>query len=163
MGEEFSWEKRFFPFYKEKKCKQVLPKWKGKLNNSNRFFCLYSRFGNACLPVQINWLTGQGCHPFFPVAPQASCCSSSASWNTPGYFPVIIHYMGLPRWLSGKESACQCRVRSCMGKSSWRRKWQPTAVFLPGKSHGQRSLVGYSPWSYKESDTSERLNSSIWD
>ena len=37
----------------------------------------------------------------------------------------------------------------------WRRKWQPTPVFLPGESHGQRSLVGYSPWGHKELDTSE--------
>ena len=37
----------------------------------------------------------------------------------------------------------------------WRRKWQPTPVFLPGKSHGLRSLVGYSPWGCKESDTTE--------
>ena len=40
----------------------------------------------------------------------------------------------------------------------WRRKWQPTPVFLPGESYGRRSLVGYSPWSRKESDTTERLN-----
>ena len=39
----------------------------------------------------------------------------------------------------------------------WRRKWQPTPVVLPGESHGQRSLVGYSPWGLKESDTTERL------
>ena len=38
----------------------------------------------------------------------------------------------------------------------WRRKWQPTPVFLPGKSHGQRSLVGYSSWGHKESDTTEQ-------
>ena len=38
-------------------------------------------------------------------------------------------------------------------KIPWRRKWQPTPVFLPGKSHRQRSLVGYSPWGCKESDT----------
>ena len=38
------------------------------------------------------------------------------------------------------------------GKIPWRRKWQPTSVFLPGKSHEQRSLVGYSPGSLKESD-----------
>ena len=37
----------------------------------------------------------------------------------------------------------------------WRRKWQPTPVFLPGKSHGQRSLVGYCPWGRKESDMTE--------
>ena len=40
----------------------------------------------------------------------------------------------------------------------WRRKSQPTPVFLPGKSHGQRSLVGYSPWGPKELDTTERLH-----
>ena len=39
----------------------------------------------------------------------------------------------------------------------WRRKWQPTPVFLPGKSPGQRSLVGYSPWGCKELDTNEQL------
>ena len=37
----------------------------------------------------------------------------------------------------------------------WNRKWQPTAVFLPGGSHGQRSLVGYSPWGHKELVTTE--------
>ena len=41
------------------------------------------------------------------------------------------------------------------GKIFWRRKWQPTPVFLPGKSHGRKSLVGYSPWGHKESDTTE--------
>ena len=41
----------------------------------------------------------------------------------------------------------------------WRRKWQPTPGLLPGKSHGRRSLVGYSPWGRKESDTTERLHS----
>jgi len=40
----------------------------------------------------------------------------------------------------------------------WRRKWQPTPVFLHGKFHGQRSLVGYSPWGRKESDMTERLH-----
>ena len=37
-------------------------------------------------------------------------------------------------------------------------EWQPTPVFLPGRSHGQRSLLAYSPWGHKESDTTERLN-----
>ena len=49
--------------------------------------------------------------------------------------------------LSGKESACQCRrhvFNPWVGTFSWRRKWQPTPVFLPGEFHGQRSLVGYS-------------------
>ena len=45
-----------------------------------------------------------------------------------------------------------------VGKIPWRRKWQLTPGFLPGESHGQRSLVGYSPRSHKESDTTERLH-----
>ena len=58
-------------------------------------------------------------------------------------------------WLRGKESARQCgRHRKCrfdpwVGKIPWRRKWQPTPVFLPGKFHGQRSLVVYSLWGHK--------------
>ena len=42
---------------------------------------------------------------------------------------------------------------SGLGRFPWRRKWQPPPVFLPGKSHGSRSLTGYSPWDHKESDT----------
>ena len=63
---------------------------------------------------------------------------------------------GLPKWLSGKESACQCRRhRRCefdtwMGKSHWKREWQHTPVFLPGKFHGERSLAGYSSEGHKE-------------
>ena len=41
------------------------------------------------------------------------------------------------------------------GRSPWRKEWQPTAVFLPGESHGQRSLAGYGPWGHKESDMTE--------
>ena len=44
-------------------------------------------------------------------------------------------------------------------KIPWRRKWQPTPVFMPGKTHGQRNLVGYSPWGRKESDTTEQIHS----
>ena len=65
---------------------------------------------------------------------------------------AILVAVMLPMWLSEKESSCQCRglrrrgFYLCVGKIPWRRKWQPTPVFLPGKSHGRRSLVGYSPW-----------------
>ena len=55
-------------------------------------------------------------------------------------------------WLSGKESACQyrrCGFHPWVGKIHWRRKWQLAPVFLPGKFHGQRSLVDYSPWVVK--------------
>ena len=56
---------------------------------------------------------------------------------------------GLPRWLSGKESTCNAGDSGLIpkaGRFPWRRKWQPTPVFLLGGSHGQRSLVGYYPW-----------------
>ena len=43
-----------------------------------------------------------------------------------------------------------------VGKIPWRRRWHPTPVLLPGKSHGRKSLVGYSPWGREESDTTER-------
>ena len=55
----------------------------------------------------------------------------------------------LPWWLSGKESACQCKFDPWVRKIPWRRKWQPTPVFLFGQSHGQRSLVAYSPWGHQ--------------
>ena len=71
-------------------------------------------------------------------------------------FLVILHDYGLPMWLSGKEPTCQCRkcgFDPWVGKPPWRRKWQHTPVFLPGKSHRQRSLVAYSPQGCQESDT----------
>ena len=67
-------------------------------------------------------------------------------------------------WLSGKESACQCRSHRRYGfdswirKIPWRREWPPTPVLLPEKFHGQRSLAGYSPWGCKELDTTEQLS-----
>ena len=73
---------------------------------------------------------------------------------------------GLPWWLRGKESACQCRRHRrfrfdwWVRKSPWRRKWQPTSVFLPGKFHGQRSLAGFSPWGHKESDRTDSQRTS---
>ena len=62
------------------------------------------------------------------------------------------------RWHNGKESAYKCRrcrFSPWVRKIPWRRKWQPISVFLPGKLHGERSLVGYSPWGFKELDTTE--------
>ena len=73
---------------------------------------------------------------------------------------VYIAYNGLPWWLSDKEPACQCRrcrFNSRVRKFPWRRKWQPTPLFLPGAFRGQRSLVGYSPRDHKELDTTEHL------
>ena len=113
--------------------------------------------------------TGVGCHcPLrtlcywtlnvcqMTMKPGLSSCP--ASW------PLL----GLLRWLSGKESACQ--YRSCwrwglnpwVRKTSWRRAWQPIPIFLPGESRGQRSLVDYSPKGSKESDTTEWHSTHAW-
>ena len=60
--------------------------------------------------------------------------------------------MGFPSGLSGKESACNAGDPGSIpgsGRSPGVREWLPISVFLPGKSHGQRSLAGYSPWGRK--------------
>ena len=78
--------------------------------------------------------------------------------------PKVTELEGLPWWLSGKESSCQYwrqEFNPWFGKIPWSRKWQPSPVFLPGKSHGWRSLAGYSPWGCKESDRTERLSTSV--
>ena len=64
----------------------------------------------------------------------------------------MVGHKGFPGGSVVKKSACQCRrcrrhvFNPWVRKIPWRRKWQPTPDFLPGKSHGQRSLAGYSPW-----------------
>ena len=76
---------------------------------------------------------------------------------------------GLPWWLSGKGSACNagdlCLIPG-LGRSPWRRAWQPTPVFLPGEFHGQRGLAGYKPWGHttkqqQQQDTWCNKNKSI--
>ena len=73
------------------------------------------------------------------------------------------------RYFISSFPSIQCVCLQCgrpgfdpwVGKIPWRRKWQPAPVLLPGNFHGQRSLVGCSPWGRKESDTTERLHFSI--
>ena len=71
------------------------------------------------------------------------------------------HSGGFPGGASDKECTHQCRRHKrhrfdpWIKKIPWRRKWRPSPVFLHGESHRQRSLVGYSPWGCKESDTTE--------
>ena len=72
--------------------------------------------------------------------------------NWGGFFP---NWIIIPRWCSGKESACLCgghKFDHWVGKIPWRRNWQPTLVFLLRDTHGQCWLMGYSPWGHKESD-----------
>ena len=73
-------------------------------------------------------------------------------------------WKGFPGGACGKESTCQFRrckrhgFNPWVGPIPWRRKWQHILVVLPGESHGQRSLGGYSPQGHKESHTTEILN-----
>ena len=70
-----------------------------------------------------------------------------------------------PRWLSSKESACNAGDTGSvpgLGRSPGEGNGKPTPVFLTGKSYGERSLVGCSPWGHKELDTAERLYKANW-
>ena len=68
--------------------------------------------------------------------------------------------LDFPWGSQGKESACSAgdpKFDPLARKTPWRGEWLPTAVFLPGESHGRRSLAGYSPRGHKDSDTAEAL------
>ena len=77
---------------------------------------------------------------------------------------LLIKIIGLPRWHTGEEPTFPCRrckemqVWSPPWKIPQRRKWQPTPVFLLGNFHGQRNLVGFSPWGLKRVELTEQLS-----
>ena len=83
------------------------------------------------------------------------------SWELCFIWRITENYSsGLPGWLRWWKVCLQCRgpkFKPWVGKTPWRRKWHPTPVLLPGKSHGWRSLVACSPWGREESDTAEWL------
>ena len=104
----------------------------------------------------MNWVKWQPTPVFLPGESHGhrSLVGYSPQGCKVGYHWSGFHarMQGLPLWLSGKESTCQCKRHSFnpwVGKIPWRRKWQPTSTYLPGKSHGQRNPVGYSPWGHK--------------
>ena len=135
------------------------------------------------LKVGHNWATSLSLFTFhFPALEKEMATHSSVlAWRIPGMAEPAVYGVAqsqtrlkwlsssipvweLPRWLSGKESACQSRRHGFdpwVEKIPWRRKWHPTPVFLPGKSHRQRNLVRYSPWGCKELDTTKQLSNSI--
>ena len=96
--------------------------------------------------------------------------SSTLAWRIPGTaepgrLPSMgSHRVGCNWWDLAAAAACQCKRQKrhsfdlWVGMIPWRRKWQPTPVFLPGESHEQRSLAGYCPWDHKESDTTEHTH-----
>ena len=71
--------------------------------------------------------------------------------------PKLEEYCFYPWWLRQLRICLPCGYDALVGKIPWKREWQPTPVFLFGKSHGQRNLAGYSPWGHKESDMPEQL------
>ena len=81
-------------------------------------------------------------------------------WTAAYQAPPSIGFSRQEYWSGLPLPSPQCRrpgFNSWVGKIPWRRKWQPTPVLLPGKSHEQRSLVGSSPWSRKESEMTEQM------
>ena len=100
----------------------------------------------GCPPLALGWQLSPNPQARQPGTLQMDCCFLIAHVLLFSKFLFI--YLGLPRCRCGKEPVCprrRCRFSSWVAKIPWRRKWQPTPVFLPGESHGQRSLVGHSP------------------
>ena len=100
------------------------------------------------------------------------CVSLNILWHCPSFglegkvtFSSPVATVEFSTYLMVKKIIClQCgrpRFDPWVGKILWRRKWQSTPGLLPGKSHGQSSLVGYSPWGHKELDTTVRLSLSL--
>ena len=124
--------------------------------------CFLSQNTNFLFVKMFLWLF-VFCDFLFKMTPKAHCwvlsnaskCKQAifAWWRncTLDKLHISMSYSVIRRWHSGNESAWQCkrhkewRFNPWIGKIPWSRKLQPTPVFLPGKFHGQRNLVGYSP------------------
>ena len=114
-----------------------------------------------CMPPILTWESFCGRHPngFYVSV----LCPHNIGWHSPQSEKTQRRdpHQGFPGGSEGKVSACNAGDLSSIpgsGRSPWRRKWQPTPVLLPGKSHGWRTLVGCSPWGREESDTTEQLH-----
>ena len=98
--------------------------------------------------IKLSWL-GKGSFP---------CHLNTHTLHKPSLQTDLAASLGFPWWLWWYRIYLQCRrpgLNPWVRKTPWRRKWQLTPVSLPGKSYGERSLADYSPWSRKESDTTE--------
>ena len=109
----------------------------------------YSLYPSTLLPLALfRCDSGLGS---IPVQRCTTLTSFSCRWIT----SLNLLQGGLPWWPSQERIHLPMQetwVQSLGGEIPWRRAWQPTLVFLPGESHGQRSLVGYSPWGHKVLD-----------
>ena len=89
---------------------------------------------------------------YFTVQPSIVIADSCVVFSNFVQFIYMYLHSRTSGWPGGKESTSQwkrCRFNPWVGKIPWRRKWQPSLVFLPGKSHGQKNLAGYSSWGPK--------------
>ena len=89
-------------------------------------------------------------------------CSFCMTLNS-GLVIFTRNSLGFPRWHSGKEYTCQCRIHKKHRldpwvRKTWNRQWLPDLIFLLAKFHGQRILAGNSQWGRKESDMTEHNN-----
>ena len=115
--------------------------------------CYFSGIFSFSLPYKSKW-------ELFSMLHWKETQSGDLHWLSPTREQIKIKWihsidLGFPGGSAVKKKKICLQYRRCsfdpwIGKILWRRKWQPTPVFLPGKSHGQRSLGGYSPWGCKK-------------
>ena len=115
--------------------------------------------GPLLCPLQINspWISSL-ISSYLPWGFPRSCL---CSWRLSRRNTAWVSPVTRPKVLSGDKVLKEVHTQSPVLRfyfSPWGRKWQPTPVFLPGESHGRRSLVGYSPRGHKELDTTEPLH-----
>ena len=112
-------------------------------------------YDKECFPLPISWTTSTGWTLLIST-------EEGITWL--GCFMLLGRVPGFPGSSVVKNLLANAGYKGDVGSNSWvrkipwRRKWQPNPVFLPGNPHGQRSLVGYSPWSHKESDITEHTH-----
>ena len=87
-----------------------------------------------------------------------SQCLEGVGWPTIPFCPGLTGASLVAQMVKCLPAMQETWVWFLGREDPWRRKWQSIPALLPGKSHGQRSLIGYSPWGHKESDTTERLH-----
>ena len=105
--------------------------------------CYWKRL-NLKLFINFTWAENQSIFPQFLFLWQANIC-------------IFLNYYLLNAASLAAQMLKNLPAMEDPGSIPWRREWQPSPVFFPGEVHGQRSLVGYSPWVCKESDTAKRL------
>ena len=136
------------------------------------FIFIYIKLHDTSWDSQVAWHSGKesachcrrgGFHPWVGKSPWRRKWQPTPVFSTERLTLSLFSWfnLGFPGGTSGKEPTCHCRRHTrlgfdlSVGKSPWRRKWQPAPVVLPGESRGQRSLAGYSLWGHKELETTE--------